>query len=86
MARWVLCIGRHTTTRVIEAAGASGFKHHTSFHRFFRQARWDPDSVGVALLKLLLKYDWEASKPWELPATLALSEQKQKSLVHQLSL
>ena len=51
---WVLCIGRHTTTHVIEAAGAIGLKHHTSFHRFFRLARWTPDAVGITLLKLLL--------------------------------
>lgn len=54
MVGWVLCIGRHTTTRVVQAAGVVGLKHHTSFHRFFRLARWTPDAVGVALLRLLL--------------------------------
>ncbi len=54
MTGWVLCIGRHTTTRMIEAAGVIGLKHHTSFHRFFRLARWVPDELGVALLRLLL--------------------------------
>lgn len=52
---WVLCIRRHTITRVIESAGAVGWKHHTSFQRFFRQARWEPDKVGIVLLRLLLK-------------------------------
>jgi hypothetical protein len=54
IAGWLLCVGRHTTTRVIEAAGVVGLKHHTSFHRFFRGARWAPDEVGVAVLRLLL--------------------------------
>jgi hypothetical protein len=41
-------------TGLIEAAGVVGAKHHTSFHRFFRLARWEPDRVGLALLKVLL--------------------------------
>jgi hypothetical protein len=65
---WVLCIGRHTTTGVIEAAGAIGIKHHTSFHRFFRLAKWAPDAVGLALLRLLL-----GLVPGE-PVTLAIDD------------
>jgi hypothetical protein len=55
MAGWILCVGRHTTTRVIEAAGVVGRKHHTSFHRFFRCARWAADDIGEKVLRLLLK-------------------------------
>lgn len=55
MAGWILCLGRRTTTRVIEAAGVVGQKHHTSFHRFFRCARWAADDVGEKVLRLLLK-------------------------------
>jgi hypothetical protein len=54
MAGWLLCVGRHTTTGVIEAAGVVGRKHHTSFHRFFRCARWATDEVGVQVLRLVL--------------------------------
>jgi len=55
MAGWILCVGRHTTTRMIEAAGVVGGKHHTSFHRFFRCAHWAADQVGEKVLHLLLK-------------------------------
>lgn len=54
MAGWLLCVGRHTTTRLIEAAGVVGEKHHTSFHRFFRCARWATDEVGLKVVQLLL--------------------------------
>lgn len=66
---WILCVGRHTTTRVIDAAGAVGLKHHTSFHRFFRLAKWEPDKVGVALLGLLLKL-----VPADTPLILAVDD------------
>ena len=55
MTGWILCVGRHHTTRLIEAAGVVGVKHHSSFHRFFRLARWAPDQVGLTLLRLLLE-------------------------------
>lgn len=54
VAGWILCVGRHTVTGVLRASGAVGVKHHTSFHRFFRSAVWNPDHVGLCLLKLVL--------------------------------
>ncbi len=54
IAGWILCVGRHTVTGVLRASGAVGVKHHTSFHRFFRSAVWDPDRIGLCLLKLVL--------------------------------
>ena len=55
LAGWILCLDRHTVTGVLRASGAVGKKHHTSFHRFFRQARWNLDAVGLCLLKLVTK-------------------------------
>jgi hypothetical protein len=69
MTGWVLCVGRRTITRVIEAADAVTLKHHTSFQRFFRLAAWDPDKVGVALLHLLLEL-----VPPDAPLVLAVDE------------
>jgi len=69
MTGWVLCIGRRTITNVIEAAGVIGVKHHTSFHRFFRQAAWAPDEVGLALLGLLLRL-----VPPDAPVLLAIDD------------
>lgn len=54
VAGWVLCVGRHTVTGVLRASGAVGVKHHSSFHWFFRAAVWDPDRIGLCLLKLVL--------------------------------
>jgi hypothetical protein len=54
VAGWLLCVGRHTVTGVLRASGAVGVKHHTSFHRFFRSAVWDPDRISLCLLKLVL--------------------------------
>jgi hypothetical protein len=54
LAGWILCLERHTVTGVLRASGAIGKKHHTSFHRFFRLACWDLDSLGLCLIKLVL--------------------------------
>ena len=54
MTGWLSCPAKHTVTGVIAAAGAVGTKHHTSFHRFFRAARWDPDDVGDVLRDLVV--------------------------------
>lgn len=56
MVGWVLRVGRHTITGVIQAAEAVDDKHYTSFHRFFRSARWSPDAVGLTLLKIVLQF------------------------------
>ena len=48
---WVLTMGRHTVTATIRAANAVGWKHFSSFHRFFAKARWSPDRVGLALVR-----------------------------------
>lgn len=69
MGGWILCIGRHTTTGVMEAAGVVGYKHHTSFHRFFRTARWAPDNLGIALLYLLIRL-----VPEDQPITFAVDD------------
>ena len=44
MTGWVLDLRRHTVTGVVQAAGAVGYKHISSFHRFFSRARWTSDA------------------------------------------
>ena len=51
---WTLCIGKHTVTGVLRAAGVVGQAHHSGYHRFFAEAPWSPDEVGLTLLRLLL--------------------------------
>jgi hypothetical protein len=69
LAGWIMCLDRHTVTGVLRASGAVGKKHHTSFHRFFRQARWNLDAVGLCLLKLVIKF-----LPADEPVVLAVDD------------
>jgi hypothetical protein len=47
---------RRAVTRMIVAAGAVRDKHFSSFHRFFSQAAWSLDEVGLTVFALL--------RPW----------------------
>lgn len=55
---WILCPGRHTISRVIQASAGMtrGPKHHTAFYRFFSRAGWSVDALGRILLDLLLPF------------------------------
>lgn len=37
---WVLCMGRPTVRRIVASAGELATKHESTYHRFFRKARW----------------------------------------------
>jgi len=52
---WTLCVGKHTVTGVLRAAGVVGHEHHSGYHRFFARAAWSRDQVGLTLLGLLLE-------------------------------
>ena len=54
MSGWVLNLRRHTVTQTVRAAGAVGAKHISSYHRFFSQGRWSPDTVGLTLARLVV--------------------------------
>lgn len=54
MTGWVLHIGKHTVTGVMRAAGVVGRDEHSGYHRFFSAARWEPDEVGLVLMRLVL--------------------------------
>lgn len=49
---WVFA-RRRTVTQMIVAAGAVEGKHFSSFHRFFSQAAWSRDELGLAVFALL---------------------------------
>lgn len=53
---WILCSGRRSLTRVIQSAPLSPFKSYCSFHRFFSQARWNPEELGHGVFRLLLPF------------------------------
>lgn len=52
-AGWTLNLGRHTITSTIRAANAVGWKHFSTFHRFFAAASWLTDEVGLVVLRLV---------------------------------
>lgn len=47
---------RRTVTQMIVAAGAVKDKHFSSFHRFFSQAAWSRDDLGLAVFGLLRRW------------------------------
>ena len=53
---WILCSGRRSLTRIIQAAQLTDLKHYCSFHRFFSQARWNLDDLGHCVFQLLLPF------------------------------
>ena len=61
---WITCQGRHSISRVIQAAGERARdKHHSVFYRFLSRGRWSMDSLGKVVFSLL--------SPW-LPARIVV--------------
>ena len=55
MTGWVLTVGTHTISRVIETVGAHESEHFVSAYRFFSRARWEPDVVAAVVFRLMLE-------------------------------
>lgn len=55
LSGWALTTGRHTVTAVVRSANAVGWKHISSFHRFFSQARWSTDQFGLLLARIVVE-------------------------------
>jgi hypothetical protein len=51
---WILCTSKHTVTGAMRAAGVVGKREHGGYHRFFSRGAWEPDEVGLVLMKLVL--------------------------------
>lgn len=69
MAGWLLCTDKHTVTGVMRAGGVVGKREHSGFHRFFSRGAWEPDEVGLVLMKLVLSLLAKRAK-----VTLALDD------------
>lgn len=54
VAGWLLVPGRHTISRVVQAA--PGQCHHASRYRFLARGRWHADALGRVLFRLLLPW------------------------------
>lgn len=53
MSGWVLCVGKHTVTGVMRAAGVAD-EPHSGYHRFFNRGVWSPQDVGLVVLSMVL--------------------------------
>ena len=52
---WICCPGRHSISRLIQAASSPvKKKHHSSFYRFLSHGAWEIDSLAKMLFCLLL--------------------------------
>lgn len=47
---------RRTVTGMLLAAGVSGKQHHAAFHRFFANARWSRDQLGLVVFRLFERF------------------------------
>jgi hypothetical protein len=57
VAAWVVCLGRHTISRVWETTGRSAFQCHCPAFRLFSEAAWNWDEVcRILLVKLLAAF------------------------------
>ena len=53
MTGWLLCVGKHTVTGVMRAAGVSECREHSGYHRFFSRGAWSPDEIGLRLATMV---------------------------------
>lgn len=66
---WLLAMGRHTVTATVRAANGVGWKHISSFHRFFAAASWLTDEVGLVVVRLIDRY-----VPMDQPVVVAVDD------------
>lgn len=55
MTGWLLCTGKHTITGVLRGAGVVGRCEHGGFYRFLSRGVWEPDQLGLALMRRVLE-------------------------------
>jgi hypothetical protein len=51
---WVLCVGRHSLTRILQFGAGGWGKHHSVLYRFLSRARWLVDGLSRILVGLIL--------------------------------
>lgn len=52
---WILCLGRHSISRVIQFMPDFDLQH-TRFYDFFSRARWEADDLSMHLVPIVLKF------------------------------
>ena len=64
VAAWIVCLGRHTISRVWETTGQAPRRNHAAAYRLFSQAVWNFDEVARILLVRLLAAFIPGSRVW----------------------
>ena len=54
---------QRTVCGMLSGAGPAGVWHHRRAHRFFAPARWNPDTVGLTVLRLIVGHLIPAAAP-----------------------
>ena len=49
---WIFA-SKRTVTGMLLAAGVAGKHHHAAYHRFFSEAHWSRDALGLAVFRLI---------------------------------
>lgn len=62
--------GRHTVTGMLTAAGLAGVWHHAKAHWFFSRASWCADTLGMAVLAVIV----ERLLPADAPVLIAVDD------------
>jgi hypothetical protein len=68
MQGWLVCIGKHTVTGVMRAAGVAQ-QDVSGYHRFFNRGAWDPQQVERVVLRLALRL-----VPPDVPVAMTLDD------------
>jgi len=68
MHGWLVCLGKHTVTGVMRAAGVAE-QDVSGFHRFFSRGAWVPWDVGFVVLRLALRL-----VPGDVPVAMTLDD------------
>jgi len=64
VAAWIVCLGRHTISRVWETTGQAQRRNHAAAYRLFSQAVWNFDDIARILLVRLLAAFVPGSRVW----------------------
>jgi SRSO17 transposase len=54
MTGWCLSFRRRCITELIQSSGSTHHRHHSCYHRFFSQAVWSLDDLGMVLARLVV--------------------------------
>ena len=49
IADWIVCLGAHTISEVLQATGLAARRHHDTAYAVFHSACWEWDDLGIVV-------------------------------------